>query len=542
MHGDRNKTEYAPDGRTSETIFAIHGFSPGIRQGIVTTLAVKTGKENEPKMVRFRNDIDAAKAADRREQLLETLNDPEFDSRYELANPEPFNRYSFRPRQVAAEFKAWPTLQDIAAVPPVNGLMEKRGGVLMHVSRPRLQERMKIYFDASLDWAAFKSQGSLLGKDAARFDAEKTRKRLIHLEGFKPKQIVRYWARPFDFQWCYYSGIRPLWNEPRPQLWDWSRIAGNKYLVSRQVRGATPEGPPFYFLTCIGDDHALRTDAYFFPMRAHENSGGHSSGALFAKAEITNLSPRMRAYMENIGFTDPDGDENCYSSPWWHALAIGFSPKYLAEHSEGIAIGWPRIPMPRGRSDFDHSAALGKRLSDLLDIDVNVAEITSGTIAEHHKIFGVLSAADLVVRGWGHPDTKGRVNPGKGRVDKREYSASESEAIRQGAQASGIDEARAFELLGSPVDIYLNGTTCWRCVPTAVWEYFIGGYQVVKKWLSYRDESIFGRPLTKDEAREVTSMIRRISAIVLLTDALDANYVRAKETAQPWLADNTASK
>jgi len=75
-----------------------------------------------------------------------------------------------------------------------------------------------------------------------------------------------------------------------------------------------------------------------------------------------------------------------------------------------------------------------------------------------------------------------------------------------------------------------------------VWEYFIGGYQVVKKWLSYRDESIFGRPLTKDEAREVTSMIRRISAIVLLTDALDANYVRAKETAQPWLADNTASK
>lgn len=33
MHGDRNKTEYAPDGRTSETIFAIPGFSSGIRQG-----------------------------------------------------------------------------------------------------------------------------------------------------------------------------------------------------------------------------------------------------------------------------------------------------------------------------------------------------------------------------------------------------------------------------------------------------------------------------------------------------------------------------
>jgi predicted helicase len=56
MHGDRNKSEYAPDGRTSETIFAMRGFSPGIRQGVVTTLAVKTGKANEAKIIRFRDD------------------------------------------------------------------------------------------------------------------------------------------------------------------------------------------------------------------------------------------------------------------------------------------------------------------------------------------------------------------------------------------------------------------------------------------------------------------------------------------------------
>jgi hypothetical protein len=296
MHGDRNKTEYAPDGHTSETIFAMRGFSPGIRQGIVTALAVKTGQKDAPKIVRFRDDINSAKAADRRAQLLATLDDPEFDSRYELANPEPFNRYSFRPRQVAADFKSWPTLQDLAAIPAVNGLMEKRGGALIDMDRARLQERMKTYFDASMDWASFKSQRSPLGQNAARFDAEKTRKRLIHLEGFKAEQIVRYFARPFDFQWCYYSSVRPLWNEPRPQLWDWSSIPGNQYLVSRQVRGGNPEGPPFYFLTCIGDDHALRTDAYFFPMGVHNHAGN-----LFAKTEICNLSPETRGYIEGLG-------------------------------------------------------------------------------------------------------------------------------------------------------------------------------------------------------------------------------------------------
>ena len=131
MHGDRNKTEYAPDGRTSETIFARHGFSPDIRQGIVIALAVKTGEKAGAKVVRFRDDINSAKADDRRAQLLETLNDPKFDSRYEIANPEAFNRYSFRPRKVGADYKSWPTLENLAAIPPVNGLMEKRGGALI---------------------------------------------------------------------------------------------------------------------------------------------------------------------------------------------------------------------------------------------------------------------------------------------------------------------------------------------------------------------------------------------------------------------------
>jgi len=51
-----------------------------------------------------------------------------------------------------------------------------------------------------------------------------------------------------------------------------------------------------------------------------------------------------------------------------------------------------------------------------------------------------------------------------------------------------------------------------------------GGYQVVKKWLSYREGAILGRPLTSAEVREVSSMIRRIAALIVLQSFLDANY------------------
>jgi len=116
----------------------------------------------------------------------------------------------------------------------------------------------------------------------------------------------------------------------------------------------------------------------------------------------------------------------------------------------------------------------------------------------------------------------------------RAYTAAEAKAIEVGAKALGIDAARALELLGPPIDVYLNETTCWRCVPKGIWDYVIGGYQVLKKWLSYREEDILGRPLTKDEAREFTSDVRRLAAIILMTDQLNANYIAVRDNAFAW--------
>ena len=45
-------------------------------------------------------------------------------------------------------------------------------------------------------------------------------------------------------------------------------------------------------------------------------------------------------------------------------------------------------------------------------------------------------------------------------------------------------------------------TNYWCGIPVSVYECFIGGYQVIKKWLSYRDASVIDRPLTRNEVRE----------------------------------------
>jgi len=70
----------------------------------------------------------------------------------------------------------------------------------------------------------------------------------------------------------------------------------------------------------------------------------------------------------------------------------------------------------------------------------------------------------------------------------------------------------------------VNDAAYWSNIPEAVWDYTIGGYQVIKKWLSYREKPLLGRGLTPDEVRHVTDTARRLAALVAMQGELDGNY------------------
>lgn len=69
-------------------------------------------------------------------------------------------------------------------------------------------------------------------------------------------------------------------------------------------------------------------------------------------------------------------------------------------------------------------------------------------------------------------------------------------------------------------------------MPAAAWDYKIGGFQVLRKWLSYRDRRVLGRDLTTAEARTFTNIARRLTGLVLLGSKLDANYIGVTESPQ----------
>jgi hypothetical protein len=200
--------------------------------------------------------------------------------------------------------------------------------------------------------------------------------------------------------------------------------------------------------------------------------------------------------------------------------------------------------LPADLVALEHSAALGEQVARLLDIEKPALGVTNGKLRKEMSILGrVTGPKELtlaVTAGWGHlhkdeEKEKEIVMPGRGIEKKREFTDEEKAAIAEGAAELGLSVEDTMMLWGdTTIDIYLNNETYWSNVPKAVWEYSIGGYLVLKKWLSYREEEVLGRAISKDEAREFMHIVRRIAALLLLDPALDENYLVTKAKFYPW--------
>ena len=187
---------------------------------------------------------------------------------------------------------------------------------------------------------------------------------------------------------------------------------------------------------------------------------------------------------------------------------------------------WPRIPLPGwpdgGGEDaaevLVRSAARGRELAALLDPDTPVSGVTQTPLRPEIAAIAVpatvsgrnMAGEDFAVKaGWGHYGQGDAVMPGRGRAVERAFMLEERAAL--GAALAALGDAT--------FDIYLNGKAFWRNVPAAVWTYRLGGYQVLKKWLSYREHIVLGRPLLPEEVRHFSDTARRIASILLLAGA-----------------------
>jgi len=541
MNGDSRETgKLTPEGKPDPSVFSTDHNREGIRVGTAVCVIVRKPTRREKPNVHFRQFWGTTKRAD----LLASLSAKNFDAAYTVADPRSENRSSFRPEEVSKGFRCWPNLADLCGIPPTLGVLDNRQEALICIDREDVDKRARAYLDPSISFEAAANTVPELTRNYARFDARDARDHILRTEAFLSENIRRLMMRPMDDRWCYYTSVRPVWIETRPALvrecWP-----GNLFLVARNKAAGMVEGLPMFLTRNIGMQHAFHKDAYYIPLRSGYSS--RENGALYGTAQPhANLSTPARAYLAKLGIKEPDADAKTAGLLWMHALATAYSPAYLTQNADGIRRDWPRIPLPADRKALEASAALGEQVAALLDTEADVAGVTAGKVAPIFKTIGLITKTgggqldaagrDLAVEaGWGYAGKEGVTMPGKGKLTERPYDEGEAKATEAEAAARGIPANQVMQLVAEKTcDVYLNAAAYWRNIPLNVWEYHIGGYQVIKKWLSYRELELLGRALKPEEAREVTNMARRIAAIILLQPKLDENYRNVKAAAFDW--------
>ena len=504
LNGDKYKTgKTTPDGHTDPSIFSTPEDPVGIQVGTSITTLVRNADHSPTKSVGFRHLWGQTKL----EQLDKTAETAP-ETLYENVSPPLPLGLPFAPIAVGEGWHDWPALPDLFPV-SFPGVKTSRDSFLVDVDLDRLKARVSDYFDADLSDEETARRYPTVMNNRARFNARAVRDALLRRGGPAGTGFSRYSYRPFDTRWLYWEPDTKLLDEKRadyqPHVFE-----GNPWLVLQNK--ARPELSPPLVISNIGDLNQMNSGIYCVPTYLRDDGLGID---MTSAQRRPNLSPAAQRYLERLNATVED--------LFHHVLAVLHDPAYRDTNADALRMEWPRIPLPGwpdGSSDgaadeLAASAARGRKLAALLDPDTPVPGVTEGKLRPEIAAVAVPSTTGggnmtgddfALTASWGHFGQGDAVMPGQGRAIERPRTTSEQAALGEAARTLG----------DTTFDVYLNDRAYWRNVPAAVWHYKLGGYQVLKKWLSYREHKVLDRPLHPEEVQHFTNTARRIAAIVML--------------------------
>ena len=507
LNGDKYKTgKTTPDGKPDPSIFSTSEDPVGIQVGTAIATLVRKADHTPAQTVGFRNLWGQAKP----EELTATAH-AEPDALYDNFEPNLALGLPFTRMTVGDGWQDWPALPDLFPTSFPGGTTS-RDSFLVDVDLARLKARVTDYFNASLTHEEIGRRYPSVMKDTAGYDARVVRDALLKRGGPTETGFVRYAYRPFDSRWLYWEADTKMLDRKRseykPHVFE-----GNLWLVLQNK--ARPDLSPPLVISDFGDLNQMNSGIHCVPACLRASGLGLDSNGSQCSP---NLSLPAQRYLERLGMGVAD--------LFHHVLAVLHNPAYQKANADALRAEGPRIPLPGwpGGDDAGAGDALaasvvqGRELAALLDSDTPVPGVTTGEVRPEMAAIAVPSTADgrnmtgddfAVTASWGYFGQGDAVMPGQGRAEERRYTTDERAALGDAAETLGE----------VTFDVYLNGRAYWRNVPAAVWNYKLGGYQVLKKWLSYREHKVLGRAMKPEEVQHFTDTARRVAAVLVLMGA-----------------------
>ena len=507
LNGDKYKTgKTTPDGSPDLSIFSTPGDPVGIQVGTAIATLVRKADHAPAEAVGFRQLWGQAK----REELTATA-EVAIDEVYEAIEPVLPLGLPFATVVASNRWQDWPALPDLFPT-SFPGVKTNRDSFLFDIDLDRLKARIADYFDPELSHDEMTQRHPVAMRSTSSIKLDPRSVRDIRLARGMPAEstVVLCAFRPFDIRWIYWESESGLLARPSPAFLP--NILENNMVLEARQRESNAQFLRGTLVRHLASDFGNGLSNFFPAWLRDEGLDLEGDG----QQRRPNLSAAAQRYLDRLGL----GVEDLFH----HALAVLHDPAYREANAGAVRMEWPRIPLPGwpegdmpGAADaLRASAARGRELAALLDPETPVAGVTAGTLRPELADIAVPSTADgrnmtgddfALTAGWGHFGTGDAVMPGQGRAVERAYTTAEREALGAAVSVLGDDT----------IDVHLNDNAHWSNVPAAVWDYKLGGYQVLKKWLSYREAKVLGRNLLPQEVQHFTDTARQIAAILMLT-------------------------
>ena len=459
LHGNSLLKETNPDGNIDQNVF-------DIQQGVSILIAVreKSNPDYGSSAYKSRDGIkEMAKVLyydvwGRREDKYKFLESASLNNVnwIELQPTEP--NYFFAPKNLdyEDEYKRELSITDIFPIYAA-GSQTRRDNLCVDYDRENLINR---FSDIAINTNLEELKQNYNIKDTEYWTLEKAK--LDIQENEIESNVLLYAYRPFDNRWVYYNPKIIERGDSRKELMAHLLKGNNIALLScrQQVE------PGFYHIFCseILTERCIvslksRELTYVFPLYTYPNTENKQTNLFLEKTP--NLSAKfLEAIKEKLGKT-PTPEQIFY-----YAYAIFHSPTYRTRYAEFLKIDFPRLPLTSNENLFTELAIKGE---ELVNLHLMKSDILNNLITIYQGI-------------------------GDNQVSEVTYN---SELQR----------------------VYINKQSYFPDIPPHIWEFKIGGYQVLDKWL--KDRKNAKRELSTEEINHYQKIVIALTETLRLMQEID---------------------
>ena len=470
LHGNSLKKETAPDGSPDENVF-------DIRQGVAIVFFVK---RDSPKERAAR--VHHAELYGTRESKYDWLDAHDRGiTEWQKVNPvSPFYLLVPRDEALEAEYRRFISIPEVFPVNSV-GIVTARDHLTIRWSEQEAWDTVCTFSGMEPELAR---QGYELGNDARDWKVAMAQKDLLD-SGPIRKKVVPILYRPFDMRHTYYTGrSRGFLCMPRSEIMQ-NMLAGENLALCVGRQGHVVGAGEWNLIYCsqtIEDFNLfyrggnVNFPLYLYPTADRDDLFAHHE----ASERQPNLNPKLVAALTEAHGQVPSPEEIFH-----YIYAILHAPSYREKYAEFLRTDFPRVPFAGTRKLFANTATLGSRLAAL----------------------HLLNSPEL--------------DPPTCRFEG------------QGDAVVVRTKAQGFRYDADEQRMYVNKTQYFGPVPSEVYEYQIGGYQVCDKWLKDRKE----RRLNLDDIRTYCRMVTAIGLTLMLQKRMGGLYLEVEKNLLPSVAE-----